>query len=183
MVPIVQMGRLRSQKAPTQEAGSPFVPGGPRECGDVWTLQVDCDGDGASVGGHAQTPCLPPQCLCFSRTFTELKAVSVLVLGRSWCFGMEFLNSLRFGVWAAGENCSCFRARFRKGRLVKQWKHTWGFKSMTAAWYWASPLASGGSVSSSAQWDFQSWFSQMKRGLNGMAGSGRYAVCHKHGHR
>lgn len=32
LVPIVQMERLRLQDAPTQEAGSPFIPG-PGECG------------------------------------------------------------------------------------------------------------------------------------------------------
>lgn len=65
MVPIVQMGRLRPRKAPPQAAGSPFIPGGPREGGDIRTRQAEWDGDGASIGGQAQAPGLPPQCLCF----------------------------------------------------------------------------------------------------------------------
>ena len=88
IVPIVQMGRLRHQEAPTQEAGSPFIPGGPGECGMCRHFRR---GGRAGLGWgilRVPVPKAPISALMLSRTFSELKTVFVLGLGMSCCVAL-----------------------------------------------------------------------------------------------
>lgn len=80
---IAQMGRLRPQKAPIEEAGSPFTRGG---LGNMEHTGTSDSGREWGWDGHPwediQRVLMPPtSAFMFSRTFCELKAVLVVALG------------------------------------------------------------------------------------------------------